>query len=267
MVFLNDYEKRRKSIMTNMTISDIKDKLDNVPVRYLEDELVKLKADERLGVRKLIDRYRKKIEDHEKEIERVMKMRTYENKYLDKEYICGVDEVGRGPLSGPVVSAAVILPKDVNILYINDSKKLTEAKREELYDIIMEKAIAVSVGLTTVDVIDDINILNATYESMISAIDRLEVKADVILVDAVTIPRINIQQEPIIKGDAKSISIAAASIIAKVYRDRLMKDYDTLFPEYKFAKNKGYGTKEHVEALKTFGPCPIHRRSFIKSIV
>lgn len=253
--------------MANMTISDIKNKLDNVPIRYLEDELVKLKADERLGVKKLMDRYRKKIQDYEKELNRVIQMRVYENKYNDKEYICGIDEVGRGPLSGPVVSAAVILPKDVNILYINDSKKLTEARREELYDIIMEKAIAVSVGMANVDVIDDINILNATYESMISALVKLDVQPDIILVDAVTIPRISIPQEPIIKGDAKSISIAAASIIAKVYRDRMMKDYDLLFPEYKFAKNKGYGTKEHVEALKKFGPCAIHRKTFIRSIL
>ncbi|GKX31727.1 ribonuclease HII [Vallitalea longa] len=253
--------------MTKMTISDIKDMLDNVPICYLENKLNMLKVDERLGVKKLIDRYEKKIADYEKEIERTDKMKTYENKYPDKKYICGIDEVGRGPLSGPVVSAAVIFPKDVDILYINDSKKLTEAKREQLYDIIMEKAISVSVGMSSVEVIDDINILNATYESMISAISKLEVEPDMVLVDAVTIPKIQIPQEAIIKGDAKSISIAAASIIAKVYRDRLMKDYDELFPEYKFAKNKGYGTKEHIEALKEYGACPIHRRSFIKSIL
>ncbi|MCT4598736.1 MAG: ribonuclease HII [Vallitalea sp.] len=253
--------------MTNMTISDIKNKLDDIPVRYLDDELVKLKADERLGVKKLIDKYRKKIESYEKELDRISNMRQYENKYSDKNYICGIDEVGRGPLSGPVVSAAVILPKDANILYVNDSKKLTEAKREELYDIIMEKAIAVSIGVINVDVIDEINILNATYESMISAINKLEVKPDVILVDAVTIPKINIPQEPIIKGDTKSISIAAASIIAKVYRDRMMKEYDKIFPEYKFAKNKGYGTKEHIEALKKYGSCAIHRKSFIRSVL
>jgi ribonuclease HII len=253
--------------MGSLTISDIKDKLDNVPISYLQNELDQLKIDERLGVKKLIKRYEKKILDYEKEVDRLIQMRFYENKYPNKEYICGVDEVGRGPLSGPVVSAAVILPKDVNILYINDSKKLSERKREELYDIIMEKAIAVSVGIVNVDVIDDINILNATYESMISAINKLEVKPDIVLVDAVTIPRINIPQESIIKGDAKSISIAAASIIAKVYRDRLMKDYDELFPHYKFAKNKGYGTKEHIEALGKYGPCPIHRKTFIKSLI
>ena len=253
--------------MTKMTISDIKDMYDNIPICYLENKLDTLKNDERLGVKKLISRYEKKIADYEKEIKRTKKMMAYENKYEDKKYICGVDEVGRGPLSGPVVSAAVILPKNVDILYINDSKKLSEAKREELYDIIMEKAISVSVGMSSVKVIDDINILNATYESMISAIDKLEIEPDMILVDAVTIPRIQIPQESIIKGDAKSISIAAASIIAKVYRDRLMKDYDEIFPEYKFAKNKGYGTKEHIEALKLYGACPIHRKSFIKSIL
>lgn len=253
--------------MAKITISDIKDKLDGVPIHSLEEQLYLFQADERTGVQHLIERYRKKIDDYHKEIERVAAMREYENKYRDKAYICGVDEVGRGSLAGPVVSAAVILPKDIHIHYINDSKKLSEARREELYDIIMEKAIAVSIGITNAEVIDSINILNATYESMRMALDRLEVDPEVILVDAVTIPQVTIPQEPIIKGDAKSISIAAASIIAKVYRDRMMKEFDELYPEYKFTKNKGYGTKEHQEALREHGPCPLHRRTFIGSIL
>ncbi len=253
--------------MGKMTISDIKDKLDDIPIHGLEEEIRFFQADERLGVRRLMDRYRKKTLDYEKEIKRVANMRIYEDKYHDKDYICGVDEVGRGPLAGPVVSAAVILPKDTHIHYINDSKKLNEAKREELYDIIMEKAIAINIGIANVEVIDQINILNATYESMKMALKGLDVQPEVILVDAVTIPEVAIPQEPIIKGDEKSISIAAASIIAKVYRDRMMKEFDELYPEYKLAKNKGYGTKEHVEALKTYGACPLHRKIFVQTVL
>lgn len=179
----------------------------------------------------------------------------------------GIDEVGRGPLAGPVCAGAVILPKDVDILYINDSKQLSAAKREELYDIIRKKAIAVKTAYSSPEVIDDINILQATYRAMREAINELDVKPDILLNDAVNIPEVNIKQVPIIKGDAKSISIAAASIIAKVERDRLMVMYDELYPEYGFAKNKGYGSKEHIEALRKYGPCPIHRRSFIKGLI
>ncbi|QUI22975.1 ribonuclease HII [Vallitalea pronyensis] len=253
--------------MGKMTISDIKDKLDAIPIHGLEEEIRLFQVDERLGVQRLIDRYRKKILDYEDELKRVAAMRTYENKYSHRQYICGVDEVGRGPLAGPVVSAAVILPKDTHIHYINDSKKLNEAKREELYDIITEKAIAINIGLSNVAIIDEINILNATYASMKMALKGLDVQPEVILVDAVTIPDVTIPQEPIVKGDSKSISIAAASIIAKVYRDRMMKEYDALYPAYKFAKNKGYGTKEHVEALKTYGPCPLHRKIFVQTVL
>ena len=170
-------------------------------------------------------------------------------------------------MAGPVCAAAVILPKDCEILYINDSKKLSEARREALYDEIMEKAVAVGVGLVSPAVIDEVNILQATYIAMRDAISQLEVAPDILLNDAVTIPEVNIKQIPIIKGDAKSISIGAASIIAKVTRDRLMQEYDEIMPGYGFAQNKGYGTKEHIEALKSMGPSPIHRSTFIKNFV
>lgn len=253
--------------MTNMSITDIKSKLENMTINELKASLHEFRADDRVGVKKLVDKYQKKIDAYDKELERLYDMRTYERKYDEYELICGIDEAGRGPLSGPVVSAAVILPKDVNIMYVNDSKKLTEAKREELYEEIYDKAISVGVGIGNVEDIDTINILNATYKSMQEAVNNLNVKPDILLVDAVTIPNINIKQEGIIKGDAKSISIAAASIIAKVTRDNMMKEYNELYPEYQFAKNKGYGTKDHLDALRNYGASPIHRKTFIKSII
>ena len=203
----------------------------------------------------------------EKERARIEAMKVYEKEYESHGWICGIDEVGRGPLCGPVVASAVILPKDCQILYLNDSKKLSEKKREELYDVIMERAIAVGVGMASPQRIDEINILQATYEAMRQAISSLKVKPAVLLNDAVTIPEVEIPQIPIIKGDAKSVSIAAASIIAKVTRDRMMVEYDRIYPGYDLASNKGYGTKVHMEALKTVGPCEIHRRTFIKNII
>lgn len=202
-----------------------------------------------------------------KEIERTESMMVFEHKFSDRGYLCGIDEVGRGPLSGPVVAAAVILPKDHRILYLNDSKKLSEKKREELYDVIMREAVAVGIGMAPPSRIDEINILQATYEAMRQAISRLSVKPDLLLNDAVTIPEVPIPQLAIIGGDRKSVSIAAASIVAKVTRDRMMVEYEDMFPGYKFAKNKGYGTAEHIAALKELGPCPIHRRSFIGHFV
>lgn len=202
-----------------------------------------------------------------KEIERTESMMVFEHKFADRGYLCGIDEVGRGPLSGPVVACAVILPTDHRILYINDSKKLSEKKREELYDVIMEEATAVGIGMAPPSRIDEINILQATYEAMREAISRLSVTPDLLLNDAVTIPGVSIPQVPIVGGDRKSVSIAAASIVAKVTRDRMMKEYEEMFPGYKFAKNKGYGTAEHIAALKELGPCPIHRRSFIGHFV
>lgn len=209
----------------------------------------------------------KKQEKLQKEIARCEELKKYEKEYESFGYICGIDEVGRGPLAGPVVAGAVILPKDCDILYINDSKKLSEKKREELYDIIMEKAVAVGIGYASHIRIDEINILQATYEAMREAISKLSVKPDILLNDAVTIPGVDIKQVPIIKGDAKSISIGAASIIAKVTRDRLMVEYDSKYPGYSFASNKGYGSAAHIAALKEIGPCDIHRHSFIKNFV
>lgn len=203
----------------------------------------------------------------EKELARLAAMHEFENQYPDCTCICGIDEAGRGPLAGPVAAGAVILPKDSVILYLNDSKKLSEKRREELYLEIREKAVASNVGLVSPERIDEINILQATYEAMREAIAGLSVKPELLLNDAVTIPGIDVRQVPIIKGDAKSVSIAAASILAKVTRDHLMYEYDRLYPEYAFAKNKGYGTAAHIAALKEYGPTPIHRRTFITHFV
>ncbi len=201
------------------------------------------------------------------ERERIEGLKVYEKEYEKYGLICGIDEVGRGPLAGPVVAGAVILPKDCDILYINDSKKLSAKKREELYDVIMEKAVAAAVGYASPERIDEINILQATYEAMRQAINNLSQKPDILLNDAVTIPQVDIKQVPIIKGDAKSISIGAASIIAKVTRDRLMVKYEEVFPGYGFASNKGYGSAAHIAALRELGPCPIHRASFIGGLL
>lgn len=213
------------------------------------------------------EKLKKQQERLEKEIARTKAMSTFEEEYKDYPYICGIDEVGRGPLAGPVVAGAVILPKDDMILYLNDSKKLSEKKREMLYDEIMNRAVATGIGMASPARIDEINILQATYEAMRMAIDNLKVRPDILLNDAVTIPQVDILQVPIIKGDAKSISIAAASIIAKVTRDRLMVEYDKVLPGYDFASNKGYETKAHIAGLKELGPTPIHRRSFIHNYV
>ena len=223
--------------------------------------------DPRTGVQNLIAQYRKKEEALRHERERLEQMKTYERQHADSALICGIDEAGRGPLAGPVVAGAVILPKDCEILYLNDSKKLSAAKRELLYDEIMEKATAVGVGMSSPARIDEINILQATYEAMRQAIEKLGVRPDLLLNDAVTIPDVEIPQVPIIKGDAKSVSIAAASIIAKVTRDRLMLQYDEILPGYGFAKHKGYGSAEHIEAIRRLGPTPIHRQTFIKNFL
>ena len=203
----------------------------------------------------------------EAERARLAAMREYEDTYAACAYICGIDEAGRGPLAGPVVAAAAVLPKDCQIFYLNDSKKLSEKKRDLLFDEIKEKAVAYGIGIVSPQVIDEINILQATYEAMRQAISQLNVIPEILLNDAVTIPGVDIMQVPIVKGDAKSVSIAAASILAKVTRDRMMMEYDQIYPEYGFAKHKGYGTAAHIAALKEYGPCPIHRRTFIKKFV
>ena len=233
-----------------------------LPALYLEYE-----EDSRAGVQNLIQKYQKQEESLKKERERTEQMKIYEHKYEDLGWICGIDEVGRGPLAGPVVAGAVILPRDSKILHLNDSKQLTAKKRYELYDVIMREAVAVGIGYASPARIDEINILQATYEAMREAISKLSVKPDVLLNDAVKIPQVDIRQVPIIKGDAKSVSIAAASIVAKVTRDRLMEEYDKVLPGYGFASNKGYGSAEHIAALKEIGPSPIHRQSFIGHFV
>lgn len=208
-----------------------------------------------------------KAERLEAEIKRTELMKEFDREYKIYGTICGIDEAGRGPLCGPVVAAAVILPDEYNILYINDSKKLSETKREEVYKEIDKYAVAYGVGIVSPERIDEINILQATYEAMRTAIHKLSVTPDILLNDAVTIPMVDIKQVPILKGDAKSQSIAAASIVAKVTRDHLMEEYDKLYPEYGFAKHKGYGTAAHIKAIKEYGPCPIHRRTFIKNFI
>lgn len=248
-------------------ISEIKNIFQAAGVDELPAFLGNYGDDQRSGVKALVSKAKKLLADHEKEIARTEKMKEYERKYGEYSFICGIDEVGRGPLAGPVVAGAVILPKDCDILYLNDSKQLSEKKREELYDVIMEKAVATGLGFVAPERIDEINILQATYEAMREAIFKLDPTPDLLLNDAVTIPKVSIRQIPIIKGDAKSISIAAASIIAKVTRDRLMVQYDMVYPEYGFASNKGYGAQAHLEALKKYGPTPIHRRSFIKNLL
>lgn len=225
------------------------------------------REDDRSGVRKLIEKSRKAEEALRTEKLRMEHMMEYERKYEHLGYLCGIDEVGRGPLAGPVVACAVILPKDHEILYLNDSKKLSAKKREELYEVIQKEAVSIGVGMTSPARIDEINILQATYEAMRQAVSKLSVCPQLLLNDAVTIPQIEIPQAPIIKGDAKSASIAAASIVAKVTRDRLMVEYDKAMPGYGFASNKGYGSSEHIEALKKYGPSPIHRASFITHFV
>ena len=224
-------------------------------------------GDARAGVQNLIERYRRRKEALKKERTRLAGMMIYEKKYREYGRLCGIDEAGRGPLAGPVVAGAVILPENCEILGINDSKKLTAKKREVLYDEIMEKAVAVSTGIVSPQRIDEINILQATYEAMREAVAGLGTEPDLLLNDAVTIPEVIIPQIPIVKGDAKSVSIAAASIIAKVTRDRIMVEYESRFPGYGFASNKGYGSAEHIEALRRLGPTPIHRNSFISNFV
>lgn len=250
-----------------MSINEIKQLLKDADEQARKQLLIAYQDDQRAGVQKLIQLYRKKELQLEAEIARMECMKEYEYTYAACEYICGIDEVGRGPLAGPVVAGAVILPKDCDILYINDSKQLSAAKRDELYEEIYEKAISVGIGMADVETIDRINILQATYVAMREAISHLSVTPDLLLNDAVTIPQVSINQVPIVKGDEKSISIAAASIVAKVTRDRLMASYGEIYSDYHFEKNKGYGSAEHIAALKKLGASPIHRQSFLKNIL
>ena len=206
----------------------------------------------------------------EKEQERLTKLKEIEKDLYNKGFnnICGIDEAGRGPLAGPVVVAGVIMPKDSMIEGINDSKKVSEKKREKLYDLIIDEAISYSVAIIGQDVIDDINILNATKEGVTKVVDGLDVKPDLIIIDALNhINTRGIPYEPIVKGDAKCYNIAAASILAKVTRDRIMREWDEVYPQYGFVQHKGYGTAKHIQAIKDYGLTPIHRRTFTKKFV
>ena len=249
------------------SIGEISNIYKQAEVSKLPAFIEEFESDERSGVKALVKKAKKCLSDLEAEKKRMYEMFSFERKYAEYEYICGVDEVGCGPLAGPVVSAAVILPKDCDILYLNDSKKLTENKREELFDEIMEKAVSVGIGFATPERIDEINIRQADFEAMRMAISELSVEPDFIMVDGYPIGGIEKKQISIVKGDAKSASIAAARIIAKVTRDRLMTQYDEVFPGYGFASNKGYGSAEHIEAIKKLGATPIHRKTFIKNFV
>ena len=255
-------------MVIKMTIDSIRKEFQALSENELEIFIEKYENDERQGVQKMILSCRKRMEKAAMEAKRLENMLIYEKKYYETcDYICGIDEAGRGPLAGPVVAGAVILPKGLKIPYLNDSKQLSEKKREELYDVIMEQAVSVGVGIISPERIDEINILQATYEAMREAVGKLAYRPDVLLNDAVIIPELPIPQEKIIKGDAKSLSIAAASVIAKVTRDRMMKAYHELFPEYGFDKHKGYGSKEHIEMIQKIGPCAIHRRSFLTHFI
>ena len=249
------------------SISEITKQFKAADIKDLPAFVGEYSEDEREGVKKLIASAEKKLEELENEKKRIYALSEFERKYADYNFICGIDEVGRGPLAGPVVAGAVILPKDCDILYINDSKQVPEKLREKLYDEISQKAVSAAVGHASAQRIDEINILQATYEAMREAISNLGLTPDILLNDAVNIPGVSIKQVPIIKGDAKSISIGAASIFAKVTRDREMAEYDKAYPGYGFAKHVGYGTKEHIEAIKKLGPCPIHRLTFIKKFI
>ncbi len=249
------------------SISDIKLKAHDLKIEDTDAFVKAYGSDERAGVIKIVEDCKKRKDKYLKELERIDNMLIYENKYYDYASICGIDEVGRGPLAGPVVAGAVILPKGCKILYVNDSKKLTAKQREELSEEIMDKAVAYGIGIVSHERIDEINILQATYEAMRAAVAKLDPQPDLLLNDAVIIPGLNQKQVKIIKGDAKSLSIASASIIAKVTRDRYMEFISDKYPEYEFASNKGYGSAAHIAAIKKYGPCEIHRRSFIGNFI
>ena len=249
------------------SITEIRSMFSQASPDQLQELIETYGADERSGVAALVRRARKRLEAEHQEDLRIEKMLIYERKYAEDGVIAGIDEAGRGPLAGPVVAAAVILNPDDPIRYVNDSKQLSEKRREELFEEIMSRAVSVGIGIESPETIDEINILQADYAAMRKAISELQPAPQIILNDAVTIPEVKLHQVPIIKGDAKSLSIAAASIIAKVTRDRMMYDLDTLYPEYGFAKHKGYGTAEHIAAIRKYGPCPVHRLSFIGNFI
>ncbi|WP_408954570.1 ribonuclease HII [Natroniella sp. ANB-PHB2] len=249
--------------LSKLTIKEIKDKVK--ALEEISDELIKgLAADSRKGVQKLAQKLVRQKERKRQAIAKFKRMSRHENRLSQQGYnlIAGIDEAGRGPLAGPVVAAAVILPVDTLILGVDDSKKLSEKKREELFAIIQEQALGIGVGIVDSQTIDRINILQATYQAMLEAVANLEQEPNYLLIDAEHLPGTDLAQAAITEGDSNSVSIAAASIIAKVTRDRLLVGYDQQFPEYNLAQHKGYGTQEHIQALEQYGPTPIHRTSF-----
>ncbi len=250
-------------------INEIKIALAQCDMAQLPQLLKCYQTDERKGVQKLVQTYQKRYTAHLAELQRLQDILQYERECYAKGYtlVAGVDEVGRGPLAGPVVAAAVILPQNHIIAGIDDSKKLTAKKREELCEIIKKEAVAWAVGIVSHEKIDEVNILQATYMAMREALAQLAIPPQYILADAVTIPHIDIPQRGIVKGDAKSMSIGAASIVAKVTRDAMMEEMDKLYPDYDFASNKGYGSQKHLAAITQHGLCKIHRRSFVKNLM
>lgn len=252
-----------------MSLSQIKEYIQPIPIEQYPEIIGLLKNDPRKTVQNLVNSLSKKLYNYQEELKRLKTMQYYEEQAYARGYnlVAGIDEVGRGPLAGPVISAAVILPRNCDILYINDSKKLSEQKRKRLYNKIKKNAIDIGIGIVDSQIIDTINIYQATKKSMAIAVDHLRIKPNFILIDAINCDNIAIKQKSILKGDSKSISIAAASIIAKVTRDRIMEKYQDIFPQYAFDKNKGYGTKEHRRAIQEFGVLNIHRKTFLKNII
>ena len=248
------------------TIKSIEESIKDLSYDEALEKLYSLKDECGNKVLKLVEKYEKRREKYQLEVLRYEEMSKYEKDAFVKGYsfIAGIDEAGRGPLAGPVVAAAVILPKDSFIPGLNDSKKLSEKRREQLFDIIKKDALDIGVGMVEHDEIDEINILNAAKKAMVLAVKNLKLSPELLLVDAEKLDNLKMQQISILKGDTLSISIAAASIIAKVTRDRLMREMDTEYPQYGFLNHKGYGTKEHINAIKKYGICPIHRISFTK---
>ncbi len=252
----------------NTKISELRKMLNDIPFKEYEEYIKVFNEDGRKELQKFALRLQKKMDQYKKEVQRLENIKEFENSLYDNgyKYIAGIDEVGRGPLAGPVVTAAVILPRDSKIMYMNDSKALSCQKREEIAALIKEEAVSYAYGIVDNNEIDKINILNATKKAMIESVEKLDVKPEILLIDAVHLDT-EIEQKSFIKGDANIYSISAASIIAKVYRDHLMDEYAKEYPEYGFEKNKGYGTFDHVEAIRNIGLCPIHRKSFTGNII
>ncbi len=254
--------------ISSLTVKQVKNKVAQLSLDEAQQMIMILEADDRKSINRIANKIKKEVAAVKKEENRIKKLWAYEKEITENcSIVAGIDEVGRGPLAGPVVCAAVILPKDAELIGIDDSKKVKREDRERLFKAIEEKAIAVGIGICDEKIIDDINILEATKLGMKKAIEDLDSKPEFLLIDALTLDDIPIRQKGIIKGDSKSISIAAASIVAKVTRDRIMYAYNEKYPEYGFLTNVGYGTKEHREALKAIGPTPIHRKSFIKNLI